>query len=272
MIKTNIEKQVKETLDKINLSKKEKILVAISGGKDSAVTAYLLSKLGYNIEGLFIDLGTGKYSNNCKKNAQELCNRLKIKLNIYDLKKESGSSIKEYWKKTKNKNLCNCVVCGIIKKDILNKEARKLKFDKIATGHHLNDESTTFIMNILKGSPQLSFNSGVLTKKISFAKIQKFVPRLKILFYIDEKDIKKYAIKKKLIFSKEICPYRNNPYRIQIKNFIDNLSKKERKNIIKNFEKLKPKIKKLSSDKMNFCELCGEICRKKICKKCSLIK
>ncbi len=260
----DIEKQIKNNLKKINLSKNNKILVAISGGKDSAVTAYLLKKLGYNIQGIYIDLCVGKYSVKCKKSAKKLCKELDIKLNIYDLKKEQGHSIKSYWKKTSSKNLCNCVICGIMKKYVLNKKARELNFDKIATA--------TFIMNILKGSPQLSANSGILTNNSKIEKIGKFVCRLKPLFYIDEEDIKKYAIKNKIYFVKEICPYRNNPYRIQIKKFIDNLSKKERKNIIKNLEKLKFKLEKLKSGNMNFCEICGEICRKNICKKCSLLR
>ena len=44
----------------------------------------------------------------------------------------------------------------MIKKWILNKEARKLKAGKIATGHNLDDEAQTFLMNIFKGSPELS--------------------------------------------------------------------------------------------------------------------
>ena len=68
----NIETHVKQTLAKIKLNKKEKILVALSGGKDSSVTAYLLKKFGYNIEGFHIDLGMGDYSKKCLGSSEKI--------------------------------------------------------------------------------------------------------------------------------------------------------------------------------------------------------
>ena len=84
---TNIETIVKQTLAKIKLSKRDKILVALSGGKDSTVTAYLLKKFGYNIEGFHINLGMGGYSERCLEAVKQLCKQLDIKLYLYDIKK-----------------------------------------------------------------------------------------------------------------------------------------------------------------------------------------
>lgn len=267
----NLSTKVKQTLAKIKLSKKEKILVAVSGGKDSTVVAYLLKKFGYNIEALHINLGMGKYSSDCLKAVKKLCSDLKIKLHYYDIKKEMGSSMCYIRSSVQlKKNLKNCAICGVIKKWILNKQARKLKAKKIVTGHHLDDESQTFLLNILKGSPHLSANSGIITKNIQD---KKFIPRIKPLFYIPEKEIIKYSKRKKLPVNYASCPCAIDSYRIQIRKFLRTLSDKEKQNIMNNFDKIMPFIQKIKKkNQILYCEICSEPSRNKICKKCELIK
>jgi uncharacterized protein (TIGR00269 family) len=265
----NLETQFKKTLKKINLSKKEKILVAMSGGKDSAVTAYLLKKFGYDISGIHIDLKMGKYSRDCYDAVKKLCDDLEIKLYVYDVKKEMGSSMCYLRSAIQSKHkgtIKNCAICGVIKKWILNKEARKLKVDKIATGHNLDDEVQTILINIFKGSIELSAISGAITKNI---KNEKFVTRIKPLFYILENDVREYAKKKKLPVVFDKCPCAIDSYRIQVRNFLEKIPDKDKKNIMKNFEKISGKIKNKNVE-INYCKICGEPCRGKICKKCEL--
>jgi len=114
----NLQQKVKQTVQNYKLcNKKERVLVALSGGKDSTVTAYLLKKFGYNIEGFHIDLSMGKYSEKCLKAVQDLCKQLEIKLHIYDVKKEMGNSMCYLRSAIQSqKSLKNCAICGVIKK------------------------------------------------------------------------------------------------------------------------------------------------------------
>jgi uncharacterized protein (TIGR00269 family) len=267
-----IKNKVKETLKKIKLSKKAKIIVALSGGKDSTLVAVLLKKLGYNIGGFHINLKIGKYSEECLEKVKELCKQLNIKLQIYDIKKKMGSSmcyLRSGIQSRSKGEIKNCAICGVIKKWIINREVRKLKADYLATGHNLDDEAQTFLINIFKGSPQLSANLGIVSKRISD---KKFIPRIKPLFYVPEDEIKKYAKKKKLPVVYESCPCALDSYRIQVRKFLNTVSNKEKTNIVNNFEKLLPRIKKITDTRLNYCKICDEPCRGKICKKCKLMK
>ncbi len=260
----DIERKVKQTLAKIKLSKKEKILVALSGGKDSSVCAYLLKKLGYKIEGIHINLHMG------------LCKNLGIKLHLYDIKKELGASM--CYLRTSilsshntGKRLKNCAICGVIKKWILNKKARELKASKLATGHSLDDEAQTFLINIFKGSPELSANAGPISRNVK-DNDKKFVPRIKPLFFVPENEIRKFSKSKKLPVVYEKCPCALDSYRIQVREFVNTLSDREKENIMKNFERFMEKMKKETDANVKYCKICGEPARNEICKRCELMR
>ena len=102
----NVEKQVAETIARYKLLKKsDKVVVALSGGKDSTSVLYILKKLGYDVHGLMIDLYLGKWSETHKENMLRICGEMDVPLTIVDLKEELGQGIcfiKAVLKKQKN--------------------------------------------------------------------------------------------------------------------------------------------------------------------------
>lgn len=268
---SDFEDKVKKTISGHKLlDKKEKIVIAASAGKDSTVILYLLKKWGYNVEALHINLGLGKYSERCLEKLREFCKNEGIKLHLVDIKKGFGMRMCNIRLRVQEEiNVSNCMVCGIVKKWILNKEARKLKGKKIVTGHNLDDEAQTVIMNFLQGNLMLGANSGPRTG-IVFDK--KFIPRIKPLYFNSEKSIRKYSELKRFPVVYEKCPCAVSSLRIKTREFLENKEDKIKKRIVENFLKILPELKKkFEEEKIFYCEECGEPSRNTICKKCLLL-
>jgi len=284
----DIQQKVKQTVSKYNLlNKKDKIVVALSGGKDSTSVLYILHKLGYNVEGLFIDLYLGNWSKKNLENVKKFCDELDVRLAVIDMKKEFGSGIcfiKDIVKE--KKNLTGCSVCGVLKKWILNKWARRLGADKLVTGHNLNDETQTVLMNFLKGNVMLGLNSSPATgfddglKKVPAQNChlelsKNFIQRVKPLFFVSEEEIRKFSKEMKFPVLYEPCPCAFGTYRVETRKWLESLKlgEKEMLKIVNGFQKMIPKLKKQSDVReIGVCENCGESCRGRKCKACEIFE
>ena len=271
------EQQVKNTIKQYKLlTKKDKILIAISGGKDSTVILYLLKKLGYNVVALTIDVSIGEYSKKNLENARKYCKEWDIKLIEPSFRKEFGHSLC-YIKsllQSKGVKLKSCAICGILKRYIINKTARKIKSTKVVTGHNLDDEAQNYLMNLFRTN--LSINAR-LGPRSGLIKDRKFVPRVKPLYLSEEKDIKKYAQLLKFDLVYEQCPCSSDAYRNALRTLLDDYEKQIKnikKNILNDFLHNLPTYKEKfqTKTKLNHCSNCGEPSKEKVCKACSLIK
>jgi len=120
--------------------KKEKVLVAMSGGVDSSVAAALLKRAGFNIQGIFLKLGDLSDFKEGEKRARKISKVLKIPFIVFDLRKEFRKEVVGcFLKECQNGRTPNpCVICNEkIKIGLLLKKTRSLGFDLLATGHYV---------------------------------------------------------------------------------------------------------------------------------------
>lgn len=114
---------------------KQKLAVAMSGGIDSSTAAYLLLKQGYGVKGFFLKL----FAESNPTRAQAVAERLKIELEVIDLKKEFESVVIDRFLSTYllGKTPNPCVICNPeIKFGRLFDIAKSQGFQKLATGHY----------------------------------------------------------------------------------------------------------------------------------------
>ena len=164
----------------------KKVIVGISGGVDSAVSAYLLKKQGYEVEGLFMRNWDSSINNDINGNptlnnnictqeedyndAVKVCDKLGIKLHRIDFIKEYWDYVFTYFldelKKGRTPNpdiMCN----KYIKFDMFKKEADKLGADYIATGHYARMIDGKLYRGLDKNKDQTYFLSQVSKEQLS---------------------------------------------------------------------------------------------------------
>tara|TARA_Y100000034_G_C6903071_1_gene418232 strand:+ start:2486 stop:3385 length:900 start_codon:yes stop_codon:yes gene_type:complete len=268
------ERKFNKTISKFKLiGSNERIGVALSGGKDSLTLLYLLNKLKskkrFTIEALLIDEGIKGYRDKTIKDAKKFCKEFGVKLNIISFKKEMGFPLDHLVKKL---NLKPCSICGVFRRYLINKYSRKLNFDKIATGHNLDDEVQSILMNQFRNNPEVSARLGPLT---GIKDNQKFIRRIKPLYLLTEKEITTYAYIRKFNLKFDECPYNTEAYRISVREFINNFEQKypgTKHAIMKSFLELLPSLKKKykSKSEIRSCKKCKEPCSQEICQACEI--
>lgn len=270
------ENKVRDTIQEYELINiEDRVIVACSGGKDSTTTLYLLNKFGYNTEAMIIDLLIGDYSKKNLENIKLFCEENDIKLHVVPFREELGHSVCYFRSVLASKyKLKSCNVCGVLKRMLLNKKARELKATKLATGHNLDDEAQTILMNFIQGNIKLSAKLGPKTGQI---RDEKFVPRIKPLYFCLEKETRKYSEIMQFPVVYEPCPCSVHAYRRFIKGILNDLEAEHsgiKQNIIKNFIGILPELKEYykTTEKLIHCEICGEPSRNSVCGSCRLIQ
>lgn len=209
-----IPEQTERFIKKYDMFKRdEKILVAVSGGKDSLSLWDILVRLGYQADGLYLGLGIDTstslsagsgvgYSDESHRLTDEFARRNNLKLHVVDIEKEYGHSIPALSEISFRGHGKPCSVCGLAKRHEMNRIARDLGYDVLATGHNLDDEAAVLFGNtlhweadyLLRQAPVLPGADGLARK-------------VKPLCRFYEREMTAYAIARGIEYIYEECPF-----------------------------------------------------------------
>jgi len=176
----------------------DRILVAVSGGKDSLALWDVLLELGYRADGLYLGLGIGEYSERSHEVARAFARERDAHLVEVDLARDYGFDVPTAGRKGSRST---CAVCGLSKRYVFNRAAREGGYDAIATGHNLDDEAATLLGNTLRWQTDyIARQSPVLPAEEGFAR------KVKPLYRLSELETAAFAFLRGIDYVVEECP------------------------------------------------------------------
>ena len=202
-----VREQVERAIQKYKMfSHDDRLLVAVSGGKDSLSLWDILHRLGYQADGLYISLGIDAgicYSAESQRLTEQFAQARGLHLRVADLAAEYGESIVEIAARTNRGRHKPCSVCGLSKRHIMNRVANQNGYTVLVTGHNLDDEAAALFGNtlrwagayLLRQGPVLEANDGGLVRKV------------KPLCRMYEREMAAYALLSGIEYIYEECPY-----------------------------------------------------------------
>lgn len=199
----------------------EKVLVAVSGGKDSLALWDILHRLGYQADGLYLGLGIDggvNYSHESQRLAQKFADENGLKLHVVDIEKEYGQPIPVLAEISHRGYGKPCAVCGLAKRHEMNRIARDLGYAVLATGHNLDDEAAVLFGNTLNWSSEYLLRQGpVLSSADGLAR------KVKPLCRFYEREMTAYCLARGIEYIYEECPFAEGSQSIYYKELLNQL-------------------------------------------------
>jgi uncharacterized protein (TIGR00269 family) len=195
-----VRQQVTRAIGKHHMQRPEdRVLVAVSGGKDSLALWDLLLDVGYRADGLYLSLGIGAYSERSKDTCQAFADARGADLVVYDLAREQGYTIPEAAGGT---NRSSCGVCGLSKRYVFNRAALQGGYDVVATGHNLDDEAAVLLANTLR------WDTATMARQFPVLEATRpgLVKKVKPLYRVAERETAAYCVLKGIDYVVEECP------------------------------------------------------------------
>ncbi|SFR36146.1 tRNA 2-thiolation protein NcsA [Halogeometricum limi] len=261
-------------------------VIGLSGGKDSVVLTHILDETfgedpRIEMMALTIHEGIEGYRDESVDACVELAGDLQMRHELVTYEEEFGIRMDDVAREDPE-NMAPCAYCGVFRRDLLEQYAEEFGADKLLTGHNLDDEAETALMNVLEGNVKqmakhFDASLGPFDERHP---TDDFVPRAKPLRDIPEKEVALYAHLKDLPAHITECPHASEAFRGEIQELMLDLEDRHpgtRHSIMSGYEE----IAEMAADRyrsddgdvdLNECERCGSKTMRDLCRKCGLLE
>jgi len=272
------------------------LLVAVSGGKDSAVLLHGLVELigprpDVELIAGVVDEGIAGYRSPSIECAASLCDSLAIRLERISYTDLGFAEMDDVVDRmagiaTRHKEargMLACSYCGVFRRQGINALAKRVDADWVAMGHNLDDVAQSVLMNLQRGDIDRTVRLAPHTEQ----PIDGLTPRIVPLRWIPEQEVHALALHLGLPFHHGDCPYAPGALRQRNRDFIAALEADvpgSRHGLVHSLDRLKEmgrrvrevgseeagSVESVASAKVGRCDSCGEITSRQICQACSM--
>jgi uncharacterized protein (TIGR00269 family) len=248
-----------------------KVLVAVSGGKDSLALWDVLVDLGYNTEGLYIGLGIGDYSDESGTYTRAFAASRSLTLHTVDLRDTYGFDVPTA---AATMRRVPCSSCGLSKRHIFDSFATDGGYDVVVTGHNLDDEAAVLFGN------SLHWDIEYLARQRPVLPARSGMPRkAKPLVRLAERETAAYCVVRGIDYQVEECPMAAGNRHLAYKealNIIEATSPGTKHAYYHGFlDRMAPllnDIAALDREAVQRCERCGSATTGDVCAFCRVVE
>ena len=272
----SIETKVRRTITKRQMLKPhDMVAVALSGGKDSITLLRILWKLERRfpparLVALTVDEGISGYRAEAISISREVCEELEIEHVVVSFEELFGVTMDSV--ASRPNDLQPCSYCGVLRRKALNDCARRLGATKLATAHNLDDEAQTALLNMMHGDIERILQTPQGSTKIPAS----FIPRIKPLAEVPERETTLYAYASGVRFQTTPCPHGHDALRGDIRVMLNRLELKHtglKYTVARSVERISTAVARPGERRaFRTCKSCGDPTPNDVCEGCLMLR
>jgi uncharacterized protein (TIGR00269 family) len=248
----------------------DRILVAVSGGKDSLAVWDMLIEAGYRADGFYVGLGIGSYSDESGEYVRAFAADRDLTLLSVDLRDDYGYDVPTAARATKR---VPCSACGMSKRHLFDKAAVDGGYDVVVTGHNLDDEAAVLLGNVLHWDIEyLARQRPVLPASHGFPR------KAKPLVRLTERETAAWCVLRGIDYVVEECPIAAGNRHLHHKRVLNSIEQESPSskaafyiNFVENMAPLLGGQTAAATGDLSSCTRCGAPTTGEVCGFCRLV-